>query len=106
MQKYVFYIKCKQHVFIKQSYANKMYQKLGCRFIKCELELSSQKERLKHENTFLLRVKENSAEKLIEVPLFEVGDIIQNVDSTLVSQSIYDFHINAKQQEFQKKKLI
>ena len=90
-------------VYIHPDYGDSLYNKQGCRFIKCELELSAKEERQKHENPFLLNVKNEGAERLQELPLIEKGDAINNNDSTLISQAIYDFYINAKQQEFQQK---
>lgn len=77
-------------VFIEARYANTIYDELAYRFIKCELEFSSESEKERHQNPFLLKVKNGTAEKLNELPGMSDGDLVQNDNIAFVSQTIVD----------------
>lgn len=68
------------------------------RFIRCELELSPQPERIKHNNPFLLCMKLGSGENLQHLPKEIPQDILMDPLSEeraqFISQSIYDFYLD------------
>ena len=82
--------------YIEREYASNIYEKLAYRFIKCELEFSSESEKEKHQNPFLLKVKSDTAERLSELPIMPDGDLVQNDDMAFISQSIIDNELAAK----------
>lgn len=66
-------------------------------FIRCELELSPESERLKHDNPLSLCVKNGTGEKLSDLPKSISIEVLTNsnskgVSSQLISESIYDFY--------------
>jgi energy-coupling factor transporter ATP-binding protein EcfA2 len=82
--------------YIERDYANTIYEKLAYRFIKCELEFSSASEKEKHQNPFLLKVKNGTAERLNELPLIPDGDLVQNDDTAFISQVIVENELAAQ----------
>src|SRR5699024_4989751 len=77
--------------------ASRLGSKTKQRFVRCELELSPESERLKHKNPFGLCVKKGSGENLRFLPKEIPQEILidphaENERSQFISKSIYDFY--------------
>ena len=90
-------------VYIEREYSTLIYETLGYRFVKCELEFSPIKEREKHENPFLLKVKTDSVEPLSQIPSLPSGDLVQNDDTAFISQAVFDLCVAARKVEIDAK---
>lgn len=83
--------------FIAPQDASKCGAKKHKRFVRCELELSPEAERKKHNNPLSLCVKSGTAETLHSLPKEIPQDILvdpnsDNERSQFISKSIYDFY--------------
>lgn len=84
--------------YINPRDANKLGSKTMMRFIRCELELSSESERVKHQNPFSLCMKQDTGEILQSLPKeipkeILVDPLAKEERSQFISQSIYDFYL-------------
>ena len=84
--------------YINPRDANKLGSKTMIRFIRCELELSSESERVKHQNPFSLCMKQDTGEILQSLPKeipeeILVDPLAKEERSQFISQSIYDFYL-------------
>lgn len=84
--------------YINPRDANKLGSKTMMRFIRCELELSSESERVKHQNPFSLCMKQDTGEILQLLPKeipeeILVDPLAKEERSQFISQSIYDFYL-------------
>jgi AAA domain (dynein-related subfamily) len=91
-------------VYIHPSYAQKLLDGESDVWIKCELELASSFEREKHNNPFLIKVKDSSAEKLKRIPLIERSSIQDDEISSYIIDFLYKFHYQAAAKKFQEDK--
>lgn len=83
--------------FVNPQDASRLGSKEKLRFIKCELELSPESERLKHQNPFELCVKKGTGENLLSLPKEIPIDILidpydQSGRTQFISESIYEFY--------------
>mgnify|MGYP003599883921 CR=1 FL=1 len=83
--------------FVAPNDASRLGSKTKQRFVRCELELSPESERLKHKNPFGLCVKKGSGENLRFLPKEIPQEILidphaENERSQFISKSIYDFY--------------
>lgn len=62
-------------------------------WIKCELELSHERERERQNNPFALRVKKESATRLVLMPFFDLRDIVNDDVSSYITEKIYNLHL-------------
>lgn len=73
------------------------------RFVRCELELSVESERIKHKNPLSLCVKPSSTENLSYLPEKIPVDILTDSESSqFISKSIYDFYLERAMGEIDK----
>ena len=73
------------------------------RFVRCELELSVESERIKHKNPLSLCVKPNSTENLSYLPEKIPVDILTDSESSqFISKIIYDFYLERAMGEIDK----
>ena len=84
--------------YINPRDANKLGSKTMMRFIRCELELSSESERVKHQNPFSLCMKQDTGEILQSLPKeipeeILVDPLAKEERSQFISQSLYDFYL-------------
>ena len=83
--------------FVAPQDASRYGSKTKQRFIRCELELSPESERVKHNNPFSLCVKKGSGENLRYLPKEIPQEILidphsDSERSQFISKSIYDFY--------------
>lgn len=89
--------------FVPPREANKFGSRKQSRFVRCELELSLPKERIKHENPFSLCVKPDSCIQLKKLPVHVPRNILNNDDfDSFINKSIYDFHLEKSLSEINK----
>ena len=94
--------------YINPRDANKLGSKTMMRFIRCELELSSESERVKHQNPFSLCMKQDTGEILQLLPKeipeeILVDPLAKEERSQFISQSIYDFYLGKEIDSINKK---
>jgi len=91
-------------VYIQPQYALELKGSHGQVFLKCVLELNNKSERERRNNLLLLKVKKGSAERLMELPFFDPGELIKADSASFISQSIYHHHIDKLSSEIGKVK--
>lgn len=62
-------------------------------WIKCELELSHERERERQNNPFALRVKKESATRLVLMPFLDLRDVVNDDVSSYITEKIYNLHL-------------
>ncbi|NDW20383.1 McrB family protein [Alteromonas hispanica] len=86
--------------FVNPKDASKYGHKDNSRLIRCQLILSPQEERKKHEIPFEMNVKPGSCSELKELPSAAPIEIINADDkSPYITSSLYDFHLNKIQEK-------
>ena len=84
-------------IFVAPQDASRLGSKSKSRFVRFEVELSPESERIKHKNPFRLSVKRGTAENLRSLPKEMPQDILVNPNlnserNQFISKSIYDFY--------------
>ncbi|MDV2440563.1 AAA family ATPase [Acinetobacter gerneri] len=93
--------------FVAPNDASRLGSKTKQRFVRCELELSPESERLKHKNPMGLCVKKGSGENLRFLPKEIPQEILidphaENERSLFISKSIYDFYFEKAMEDMDK----
>ncbi|WP_173912897.1 McrB family protein [Acinetobacter sp. Marseille-Q1618] len=94
-------------IFVAPQDASRLGSKSKSRFIRFEVELSPESERIKHKNPFRLSVKRGTGENLRSLPKEMPQDILVNPNlnserNQFISKSIYDFYYEKAMEDMDK----
>lgn len=92
-------------IYIETNYAKKLLNGQAEVFVRCTLVLCPLYVRQKHINPFRLMVKENSAEILSAIPWMDKDSILNDKASSLISESLYNFHYKQATQKLSDEKI-